>query len=434
MASGKKTIIFVYNLLLFIFILPALLIFALRYRRRFFKEFIYHWRERLGKVKVNGRHSDGRPLIWVHCASIGEVRAAEPLLGKLKDYRILLTVHTLSGRNYALQKNLAGYILFAPLDFTFFLNSFLKSFAPSALILVETEFWPGMILAAKRMGCKVLVVNGRLSGNSLKYYYATRAFWKKILSNIDYISARSEEDAGRFKLLGYPGGQISISGNIKYDRSETPVSLSRKDIGFGTDDIIIVAGSTRSDEEGIVVGCWQSLRKKYPRVKLVIAPRHLNRIGAVSSLLEKKGVTFSLYSQNNGAVRECVILDTFGELYNFYSLSDIAFVGGSIVDKGGQNPIEPAAYSKPVVFGPFMHNFSSEASGLLNCGGAISVSSAEELEQAFEKLVSNESLREKMGRNALKMVSSQKGAVERTLVLINNLLHYCQATRPVIPE
>ncbi|MHB9155170.1 MAG: 3-deoxy-D-manno-octulosonic acid transferase, partial [Endomicrobiales bacterium] len=340
--------IFIYNTVLFILFLPAMLFLMLRYRRRFAAEFFYRYRERLGTWKMPAGKEDTRPLLWFHCASLGEARAAEPLIRELKDFRILLTTVTFSGREYARTNSLGDLLYYAPLDFSFLVAKAVSPLKPRGLVLVETELWPGMIAAAKKAGAKVVLANGRLSSHSYPFYRDLSFFWKPVLGRIDHLCARSPEDAERFVSIGFPESRAEVTGNIKYDRTFPATGRDREEFRLAAADTVWVCGSTRPGEEEILAGVFNALRKKYASLKLVIAPRHVERARQVAALLDRNHIRSSLRSRPAAADFECLVVDTFGELQALYALSDLAFVGGSLVDKGGQNPIEPAAFSKPV--------------------------------------------------------------------------------------
>ena len=358
-----------------------------------------------------------------HCASLGEVRAVEPLIHRFKESSVVITTLTRAGRDYAIKNNVAPYVFFAPLDFSFLVRHFIHVVSPQSLLLVETEIWPGMISAAARDGLRVIIINGRLSVDSYPYYRAFRTFWRHFMLNIDYIAARSEEDAERFIRLGYPSKRVFLTGNIKYDRDFNNFGLRKEDFGFSSSDLLLVCGSTRSGEEEIIVRAWKSLQEKFPSLKLVIAPRHLNRVQAVERTLRHAGVSACRRSNGGGPGCSCLILDTFGELLKLYAIADVAFVGGSLVPKGGQNPIEPAAYNRPVVFGPSMENFRTEANILTESGGGFMVKDAPDLVTTLERLLADPSICARAGERARRAVEKQKGALSRTEEIIRSLMN-----------
>jgi 3-deoxy-D-manno-octulosonic-acid transferase len=419
--------IYFYNLLLIALFIPAAIAMAVHYRKKLGSEFFYKTTERLGLWNFTQESNTGKPILWVHCASLGEVKAVEPVLRKLSGYRILLTTVTLSGRQHALESKLADYIYFAPIDFSFLVRNAIKNIKISALLLVETELWPGLIYEASRHGTRVFLLNGRLSANSYPSYRMFSFFWKPVLSKIDFLLARSQEDAERFSNIGYPKDRIIVTGNIKYDNGGDKPICAKEELGFKVSDIIWVCGSTRNGENEMIASAWKELKLNHPELKLVVAPRHLGRAKDIIKIFSADGVDCGLRSQSANGLSGCLVLDTFGELWKFYSVCDVAFVGGSLVSKGGQNPIEPAAFSKPVLFGPHMENFATESRVLLENGGGMVVKNTQELVSQIGKLLDDVAFRNAMGAKAFAAVQSQKGAVDKTVDIINSKLEVSQA-------
>jgi len=414
--------IYLYDLLLLLLFIPAVALIALRYRKRLGAEFLFKAAERFGGWDLPAGAGGGKPLIWIHCASLGEVKAVEPVLRLLRGYTLLITTVTLSGRQYAVESKLSDLVFFVPLDFSFLVRRVLKKTRASALVLVETELWPGLIYEAHRSSAAVFLVNARLSSRSYPRYRLFQMFWKPVLGRIDFLCARSKEDADRFCSVGFPRERVTVTGNIKYDADMAKPTCSREELGFGASDLIWVCGSTRNGENEIIVDAWKELKAAFPALKLVIAPRHLSRAKEIANILSGAGCGFSLRSRTEQAVAGCLIVDTFGELWKYYSVCDVAFVGGSLVDKGGQNPIEPAAFSKPVLFGSHMENFLSEAGALTRTGGGFEVTGRDGLIEMMKKLLENEGFRSEAGKKAFAAVQAQKGAVARTVEIINSAL------------
>ena len=414
--------ILIYDIVLLLCFIPVLLLLALRSLRRKNDEFAYKLTERLGNWDVSPLKNPRKPLLWFHCASVGEVRAIEPLIKTLDEYSILLTTLTPTGNAYAIKSRSADFVYLAPIDFTFVVEKVLSAVQPRGLVLVETEFWPGLIWTAKKHGLKLFLANARLSKHSFGYYRLMKPFWKRCLANIDRIGARSPEDAERFMRLGVPASRITVTGNIKYDRSFTAPAVTRAALGFRDSDILLVAGSTRTGEEEILFDAWLELRKSHPELKIAVAPRHLHRVSKISATLDKKKVSYARFSSHPKGPVDCLLVDTFGDLQKFYAVCDIAFVGGSFVNKGGQNPIEPAAYSKPVLFGPSMHNFQTEAAVLEEMGGGFRVKDGKEFSSCISKLITGTKERLEAGKRAQEAVESQKGALARSKELLRTVL------------
>ena len=325
-----------------------------------------------------------------------------------------MTVLTPSARSYAEKNRIADRVYIAPLDFLPLVNNALRAVKPAALVLFETEIWPSLIMEAKRQNIRTILINGRISVDSYPLYKAAGFFLKKVLNSIDVLCVRSKEDAARFEGLGYKKSAIIITGNIKYDRDLGPCGFSRSQINLSDSDLIFVAGSTREKEEEILLDAYGFLRKQFPKLKLFIAPRHLKRADEIAGLIKKRKLSFSFYSSGVPASFDCLILDTFGDLVKLYSVADIAFVGGSLVNKGGQNPIEPASCGKPVLFGTFMQNFETEAKVLISFGGGFFVKDKADLANRIGELLTNRPLIIESGKKALEAVMSQKGALNKT--------------------
>lgn len=420
--------IILYNIILVLFF-PLVTVYFLFFQKKYsLRSVMRDAADRFGRWPPLPARAPGEKIVWVHCASIGEVRAVEPLLRGLTGCRILLTTLTGTGRQYALDNHLADVVHFAPFDFSFVVGRVMKQIRPAALILVETELWPGMVRAARRVGAEVFLVNARLSLRSFPWYHTTRIFWRDVVRGVDHVLARSSEDAVRLIRIGCDPQQVVVTGNIKYDRPFPPPSMARRDIGFSDTDTVFTAGSVRDGEETIVVDVWQSLRRAHPALRLIVAPRHAHAVAGMVDLLNARGITFVLRSAQRTAggaalQGDCLVVDTFGELSSLYALSDIAFVGGSLVRRGGQNPIEPAAYGVPVLFGNDMSNFESEAKVLEDFGGGVRINNTEEFIRHLGHFIQDPAARRAAGARARAAVESQKGALTKTM----------QAIRRVIP-
>ena len=408
--------IYFYNVILFLFIIPAFVYFLAGSIRNTRQGIFFKFKERLG-IWDAPEDIKGKKILWFHGASLGEVRALEPLIRKFTGFTTIITVLTPSARAYAEKNRIADHVFIAPLDFLPLVKNALRVINPAALILFETEIWPSLILEAKKQGVRTILINGRISVNSYPLYKAAGFFLKKVINAVDILCVRSKEDSARFEGLGYKNG-ITVTGNIKYDRDSNPSEFSRHQLKLGDSDLIFVAGSTREKEEEILLEAFRLLREKFPRFKMVIAPRHLKRVGEIVALIKARGLASSLYSSGAVAPFNCLILDTFGDLVKFYSAADITFVGGSLVNRGGQNPIEPASCGKPVLFGPYMQNFETEAQVLKDFGGGFSVKNGPDLADKIEKLFDNRPLLAETGKKALEAVMSQKGALNKTKEII----------------
>jgi 3-deoxy-D-manno-octulosonic-acid transferase len=431
-----KLLLAVYNLLFAVLLAPVsvlLLVFSSKYR----KEIFYKLPERFGFAFRNFKKDSSKKTVWVHCASLGEARAAEPVINALKDdYFVILTVLTKTGREYAQKIDKLRFVSLLPFDiYPLMLRAF-KIVRPDIFVIVETEIWPSMLCAAKKCAVKIMTINGRMSEKSFNFYGKTKFFWKPFISLIDIISARNPADAKRFASLIGGGKKVSVSGNIKYDR-DFKTDAKRSDYGLKDDDFVFTAGSSRVEETRIIADSYNKVKSKLPGIKFLLAPRQLSRLDEVKKILNQNKIVFSLFSQIQSLrLRQCasdgnscaggdfagalpqsrfIIVDVFGKLQSAYALSDVSFVGGSLVNKGGQNPIEPAAYGKPALFGKYMDNFESEAEILLKSGGAFQVSDAADLAEKIIGLISDKDAAKAAGQRAMKAVESQKGAVKTVI-------------------
>ncbi len=412
-------LLFLYNCLLIIFLVPILLAIILAGKKNR-QEFFYCIKERLSQWKEL-KLDKNKKTVWIHCASLGEAKAVEPMISHLQDYNIIVSTITKSAREYVSKIKGISYFALAPVDLYPFISSMIKKIKPDVLILIETEFWPGMITCANKEGTKIITVNGRISKGAFPYYKLTKFFWKPFLNLINYISVRNQHDYDRFVELAGNKDKVGITGNIKYDRDFKSETITKENLYFSSEDFIFTAGSTRKGEESIVIKTFIKLKENFKNLKLILAPRHISRVQEIVSLLKKNNLSFELFSKLTNSIKDVIIIDVFGKLQAIYSVSDIVFIGGSIVNKGGQNPIEPAAYSKPIIFGQYMFNFENESVSLKN-NGAFEIKNDKEFFDIATKLLSDKNLREETGKKALEVVNSQKGAIEKNIKIIKEYL------------
>ncbi|MDR2351539.1 MAG: hypothetical protein LBD56_02525 [Endomicrobium sp.] len=410
-----KIYLFLYNTLI-IFALPLIIILFL-FSKKYRKELLYKISERFACYDYSNLDSK-KKTIWIHCASLGEVRAVEPILDSLRDdYFIVLTTLTKSGREYAVKLQKANFLALLPLDIYPITKRAFDIIKPDLLVLVETELWVSMLYTAAKRNTTIITVNGRISEKSFYNYKCLRFFWKKFIGLIYVIIAISEENAAKFKYLAGKKSVIFVSGNVKYDRNFTS-GAKRKDFLLKETDFVFTAGSTRENEEVIIVDAYIKVGRNF---KIFLAPRHLARISKITKLLEDKSLKYSLFSENDFA-GNFILVDVFGKLQNIYSISDVCYVGGSLVNKGGQNPIEPAAYGKPVLFGEYMDNFKTESESLVKNNGAFIVKDSDDLTIKIKEFMTNSSLLKRIGYNAFKTVHDQKGTVSFILAKLKEIL------------
>jgi 3-deoxy-D-manno-octulosonic-acid transferase len=388
-------------------------------------------KQRLGFLNESMNRVRGENLIWAHAASVGEVVAVGNLIRALKkecpDY--IFVISTLTSTGQAMARKLipdARAFVYFPLDFSYVVGRVLDTIKPKLFIITETELWPNFIRAAKKRAIPIIVTNGRISTKSFRKYKMVKFLMKRVLENIDQFIMQSHADAARIIALGANPSTVTVTGNLKFDvgRHILPRSANSN---LQSNKLILVAGSTHRGEEEIILDVYGEIRKSYPGVVLILAPRHMQRVGEVEKLLISRNLKFARRSElsspfPSNSLNQIVLLDTIGELTHFYALARIIFVGGSLVPVGGHNILEPASLGKGVLFGPYMDNFEEIAQSFISRGAGRVVSNRENLLNSILQLLSNPEELEKMGRNALEIVKAHKGAAEKSAKLAKDLL------------
>lgn len=416
-----------YNFLItiaFVLALPLLPFFTclgLRYRQGLAQRLGYYSRDLLSSL------AGSRP-VWVHAASVGEVRSAGPLVSALKarapGRKILLSTFTATGNWQARQISGVDAVIFFPLDLIWIVRRALVKFDPALLVIIETEIWPNLLCQAYRRGVPALLLSGRLSAKASARYTLFRTFFARVLGCFSALGMQSAEDAARIVKLGADDKKVSVVGSLKGARlsaDQSVKSLSRALHGKP----LLVAGSTHRGEEESLLEALSLVRANYPTLFLVLAPRHPERFGDVERLLANSSFVFHRRSQAKAAEwfdKDILLLDSVGELVNFFAAADVAFVGGSLVDVGGHNILEPARFGKPIVFGPHMENFHNVASEMVRQGAAVEVANAQELAQALNDLLVDSNKRRQMGQRAAEIAAAHQGAFGLNLGLAERYL------------
>lgn len=411
--------LFLYNLVLIFLVIISSPIFI--YKMIVDKRYRIGLSERLGFLPNSVLAAfDGNQPIWFHAASVGEVNASVRLLEKVRerwpDRKLLVSTFTPTGNIAAREKLKADGVIFLPMDLPFVVGRVLKKVNPSTLILMETELWPNLITKAGRMGIPVVMVNGRISDRSYGKYWLISPLLRKVFDYVRLFLMQSDGDAQRIVMLGAEPSKVSVTGNIKFD-----VRVPVNEIPFMNDwnGPVFVAGSTHRGEEAQILDIYKDLQGRYGSMKLILAPRHLERIMEVQEILAEKGLQYVRRSEVSGKLASSILLlDTLGELASFYKYGTIVFIGGSLVPVGGHNPLEPAILGRPVLFGPYMENFRDIAQILVDSGGGDRANNAEELRGWIDRLLADENLCSSMGNRARQAVLQNRGAVERTVVAI----------------
>lgn len=386
-------------------------------------EAFVRWQERLGYVEALDE-----PVIWVHAVSVGETIAAAPLVKALlrrnPDIPILMTAMTPTGSARA--KALFGdrvHYAFSPYDTPGAVRRFVDRVRPRALVIMETELWPNMIALSRQRQVPIFLINARLSSRSARGYQRVASLVRPLLRSISWIAAQAEEDAGRFLRIGAMPESVSVTGSIKFDvevSDEVRAESSELREALGADRPVWIAASTHEGEDRQILDAHQQILGRFPNALLMIVPRHPERFDDVARLIDVKGLSLVRRSQSgSGRVEkigsEVYLGDTMGELLMLYGASDVAFVGGSLIERGGHNPLEPAAWGIPVLSGPHIFNFET-IYDRLNAGDALYMTaSAESLAQCVLNLFSDKASSQKAGRNALAVVNANRGALEKVV-------------------
>jgi 3-deoxy-D-manno-octulosonic-acid transferase len=426
---------FLYSALLALALIVSLPYWLFQMARR--GKYRLSFRQRMGNVPPHIKNTSSKDTIWIHAVSVGEVLAVSGLVSQLRsrwpDYRILISTTTDTGQNLARARFGDDSVFYFPLDLGFAILPYLRSVGPRLVIVAETEFWPNFLRLARKSGARIAVVNARISDRSLPGYERLRFWLPKILANIDLFLAQTWEDQKRLIAIGAPEDRVEVSGNLKFDITPPPppevvasLRQSFRDAGAGP---ILVCGSTvDEEEERMLLQAFQNLLPTYPRTVMILAPRHPERFKTVETLLESLGIHFwkrSLWS-GEPIVGGVLLLDSIGELAAIYALADIAFVGGSLVPKGGHNIIEPARHGAAIVVGNFTENFR-DVIWLFQTHQAVRQVGPAELPLVFMDLIADEPARKTLGENALATLRSQTGATERTLAALEKLLPHPQS-------
>ncbi|MDR1268062.1 MAG: 3-deoxy-D-manno-octulosonic acid transferase [Planctomycetaceae bacterium] len=401
-------------------------------------------------------------VVWFHAVSVGEVNLLRPILKLIQEsktnWHCVVSTTSFTGMELALK--LFGNeltVFYCPLDFSWAVDKAMQRLRPDLLVLVEQELWPNLISTAKQHKAKVAIINGRFGETGYKRYLWVRRFIAPMFRQIDIIAAQSETYAGWFHRLGASADSIRVIGSMKFDgaksdRNNPETQRLKLLAGISDEDIVFLAGSTQSPEEAFAVECYENLKTDFPRLRLILVPRHPERFEEVAALLEARSVLWQRRSKlrevqedNNAdlssssdsgissgilegessrkAVKPRILLvDTIGELGSWWGTASIAFVGGSMGQRGGQNMIEPAAYGAAVCFGPNTKNFRDIVDLILRDNAAQVVHDQHEMEQFVRRCLEKPDIAEQFGERAKKLVDRQLGATKRTLEMLEKIV------------
>ena len=430
---------FIYSLLLglaFLILLPRFLFDAFRHGK-----YVAGFRERLGQLTP--LENGGRPVIWIHCVSVGEAQAARPLVQGLRQrfphHVIAISTITLTGQNLARQifKDEAARVFYFPFDWRWVVRRTLNAINPAMVLLMETELWPGFLRECEAQQIPVAIVNGRLSEQSFRRYRVIRGFMSRVLNSLSLAIMQTESDAERLNQLGMETNKTCVSGNMKFDAGPAPAndSLSaefRQRFGLTDDAPLILAASTHAPEEAIILKALKQVVSRSGRQpRLMIAPRHPERFSEVADLIKESGLSWTRRTAPlapSDKDSDVILLDSIGELRSAYALATIVFVGGSIAQTGGHNILEPAAIGNVVVTGPHTHNFRQVVEEFVDAEAVIQLArmsdsaTITELGNLFSELLADPRRRKELGERARNLVTQNRGATVRTIDRLSSLL------------
>ena len=388
--------------------------------------------ERLGKVPARiASGSGGQRVIWIHAVSVGEVLAVAGLVSEMRrglpQHRILISTTTDTGQDLARKRFGDDSVFYFPMDFGFAIRPYLQALKPELVVLAETEFWPNFLRMVHASGARIAVVNARISDRSWPRYRRFEWALRRMLVHVDLFLAQTQADAERLQSIGADSRRVQVTGNLKFDVSlpaSPPIveSLRRALAAEGAGPVL-VCGSTVEDEEPPLLKAFENLRVGHPRAVMILAPRHPERFDTVAILLQQMGIASHRRTLWAGEplAGGVLLVDTIGELAALYGLADVAFVGGSLVPRGGHNIIEPAQHGVAIVTGNHTENFR-DIMALFQSRDAVRIVGLSELPLMLMQLLDNEGERLALGRRAKETIQSQTGATARALEALQGLL------------
>jgi 3-deoxy-D-manno-octulosonic-acid transferase len=401
--------------------------------------------QRLGYLPISV-NVDGEQSIWIHAVSVGEALAARALVADLKAryprLRIFLSTTTIAGQQVARRSvQHVDAVFYFPFDFAFIVRRTLDVVNPRIFVMMETEIWPNLLRVCRRRGVKTVMINGRISSRSYPRYRLARPFFRRVLANVDCFCMQSEESARRLIDLGADASRVTVTGSLKFDSLEAPTATPHgrprllRFFRMSPSRPVIVAGSTFRGEEAAVLRALSRVKKTMPAAVAILAPRQPERFPEAERIARDAGFATIRRSElpiDAEPRADVIVLDSIGELAQLYQLATVVFVGGSLVDHGGHNILEPAVVGKPIVFGPHMRNFKEIAELFVANGAAVCVQSERELDDELLALLTDPVRRAGMGAAARALVEANRGAKEKTLAAIAALVPPADAGAAVV--
>ena len=420
------------TLVVFVVVSPYFLYQAIRY-----KKYVSSLGQRLGYLPIS-LNVDGEESIWIHAVSVGEALTARALAADLKEryprLRLYLSTTTLAGQQVA-RRSLqhVDAVFYFPFDWAFIVRRTLNIVRPRVFVMMETEIWPNLLRVCRARGVKTVLINGRISSRSYPRYRMIRPFFRRVLADVDRFCMQSDESARRIVELGADPSRVTVTGSLKFDSLEMPAAVSHgkprervlRFFRLAPQRVVLVAGSTVRGEEPALLRAFSRLKAAVPSALAILAPRQPERFGEVERLARDAGFVTTRRTDlpiDAEPRADVVVLDTIGELAKLYQVATVVFVGGSLVDHGGHNILEPAIFGKPILFGPHMRNFKEIADAFVANGAAVQLASDRDLEPAMVSLATDPVRRARLGAAARALVEANRGAKDKTLTVIAEVL------------
>jgi 3-deoxy-D-manno-octulosonic-acid transferase len=407
---------FIYTLSLLLALVLTLPVYLLR-----FSKYFPTLADRLGFLKLPQLHGS----IWVHAVSVGEVKAVERLLERLRQQFprkvIVLSTATPTGQRLARARHdIVDHTFYFPIDLPWCVRRTVDRIDPEWVIIAETEIWPNFLRTCRARGVRVVMINGRISDKSFARYRVIRRWLRRVFEDYTLIGMQSDTDRARIEAIGADPQKVAVFGNLKYDvlQADRPVRADVGSLLAGWKQVWIAA-STMPGEEELILDAFTHVRQTHPDLKLVLAPRHPERFDTVHALMQRSGkVIRRTEIPGSDPAASTLLLDSIGELAALFRYASVVFMGGSLVKTGGHNILEPARYGKPIVFGPHMENFRDMARLFVDAGAAVQIGQASQLAPAVSELLSNPEKSLQLGHNALAVIQQNTGATDRVLQVL----------------